>query len=139
MTQATATKTEAKAKQATVKKAEAKKEESKDYSFSQFVNEYNKKTDRLTLSVVKTEKGKASGEKLSALIPVKSYLSIFEKIKSIKDGKQRRKEAIKSVSVYVKALKTERPRAHVVRPLIECIKENYGKDYMLLLQKSFQR
>ncbi len=120
-------------------KANVKAEPKKAYSFSQFTNEYNKKADKLTLSVVRMEKGKTQAEKMTTSVSVKSMLSIFEKIKSIKDGLTKRKEALKAVKAYVVALKTIAPRAHVLRPIIECIKENYKKDYSPLLQKSFQR
>lgn len=139
MTTATAIKEVKKASVKEVKKAEVKKEVRKDYSFSQFNAEYNKKSDRLALSVVRIEKGKATGEKNSCSLSVRPFLPLFEKIRKITDGKQKRKEALKSVSVYVKQLKTIAPRAHVLRPIIECIKENFGKDYSTLLQKSFQR
>lgn len=121
------------------KVVKGKKEEKKSFSFSQFTNEYNKKSDKLSLSVVRMEKGKATGEKLSCSLSVRPLLSSMEKIKKITDGKQKRKDALKLVAPYVKALKTEAPRAHVLRPIIETIKENFGKDYNGLLQKSFQR
>lgn len=126
-------------KEAIKGKAKGKKEEKKAFSFSQFTNEYNKKSDKLSLSVVRMEKGKTTAEKFSTSFSVRPFLPLFEKLKRITDGKTKRKEALKSVKSYVLALKSESPRAHVLRPIIETIKENFGKDFSSLLQESFRR
>lgn len=126
-------------KKTDVKKV-AKKTEAKAYSFSQFKKEYNKKTDKLSLSIVRMETDNVkTAEKMSVSFAVRPFIAQFDKVKRINDGKTKRKEALKLVKSLVHSLKSEAPRANVLRPIIETIKENYGKDYNSLLQKSFQR
>ena len=110
----------------------------KMFSYSQFDCEYDKKKNIITLSVIRTPKGKTDGRKATTTIKINSLLPIFEKLKKIKDGKERRKQTVKAIEVYRKELVTFAPRGHVLRPLFRVILENFKKDYNCLIQKSFQ-
>ena len=140
MTTATVAKTETKTKSLPIiKEAKTNKKAEVVYGHFSSVYEYDVKKDAMTISVLRrVKKTDETGKKETVNFSLKSLLPSFESAMKIKDGKEKRKSAIKAVKELQNKLKTNAVRSHLLVPMFYEINLHFKKDYSSLLQASFR-